>query len=133
MTSKFIPICLTDQEVQWLYDHPGQTLSCTPPPSGLVSWWKAENNFDDAYGGNNGTGQNGATFATGKVSQAFSFDGVDDYVECWTSIGCIPTTGRDIFYRPPGFKPTSVERYYNHMIAAKGGQQPKEYGLGIGC
>lgn len=29
---------LTDPEIQWLYDHPGQTLSCSPPPSGLVSW-----------------------------------------------------------------------------------------------
>jgi hypothetical protein len=49
--------------------------------SGLVGWWRAENNANDALGVNNGTLQNGTTFASGKVGQAFSFDGVNDYVE----------------------------------------------------
>ncbi len=53
---------------------------CTPPPADMVSWWKAENNGDDSVGTNHGTLQNGANFAAGKVGQAFSFDGVDDYV-----------------------------------------------------
>ena len=34
----------------------------------------------DSAGTNNGTLQNGATFAAGKVGQAFSFDGVDDAI-----------------------------------------------------
>ena len=34
----------------------------------------------DIQGSNNGTPLNGATFASGKVGQAFSFDGVNDYV-----------------------------------------------------
>jgi PKD repeat protein len=51
-----------------------------PNASGLVSWWKAENNAYDSVGGNHGTAMNGATYATGKVGQAFSFDGTDDYV-----------------------------------------------------
>ncbi|MBI3194004.1 MAG: putative Ig domain-containing protein, partial [Ignavibacteriae bacterium] len=54
--------------------------SCTPFPSGLVSWWKGENNANDSQDGNNGTPQNGTTFSAGKVGQAFSLDGVDDYV-----------------------------------------------------
>jgi uncharacterized repeat protein (TIGR02543 family) len=53
---------------------------CAQPPANLVSWWKAENNANDSIGTNHGTMRNGATFATGKVGQAFRFDGVDDYV-----------------------------------------------------
>jgi len=53
---------------------------CVNPPSGLVSWWPGENNANDIQSSNHGTLQNGATFAAGKVGQAFSFDGVDDYV-----------------------------------------------------
>jgi hypothetical protein len=53
----------------------------TPTPPGLISWWRAEGNAQDATGTNNGTLNNGATFAAGKVGQAFSFDGVDDYFD----------------------------------------------------
>ncbi len=53
---------------------------CVPPPSGLVSWWPGDGNATDIQSGNSGTLQNGATFATGLVGQAFSFDGVNDFV-----------------------------------------------------
>ncbi len=49
--------------------------SCTPAPSGLVSWWPGEGNANDIAGPNNGTLVNGAGFAAGEVGQAFSFDG----------------------------------------------------------
>jgi PKD repeat protein len=52
-----------------------------PNASGLVSWWKAENNAYDSVGGNHGTLNGGATYASGQIGQAFSFDGVDDYVQ----------------------------------------------------
>lgn len=55
--------------------------NCVQPPSGLVSWWPAEGNADDIQNGNDGTLQNGATFAAGMVGQAFSFDGVGAFVE----------------------------------------------------
>ncbi|MDQ3773700.1 MAG: LamG domain-containing protein [Pseudomonadota bacterium] len=55
--------------------------TCVQPPSGLVSWWPGDGNADDIQNGNDGTLQNGATFAAGMVGQAFSFDGVDDYVD----------------------------------------------------
>jgi len=48
---------------------------CTPPPSGLVSWWQAESNANDTVGGNNGALLNGASFAAGEVGQAFSLNG----------------------------------------------------------
>lgn len=47
-------------------------------PSGLVSWWTANNTAADLIGGNNATLYNGATYAAGMVGQAFSFDGVND-------------------------------------------------------
>src|SRR6266404_8609218 len=67
--------------------------ACTAPPSGLVGWWPGENNANDIQGTNNGTLQNGATAtATGKVGQAFSFDGVNDFVNVPTSATLDPTT-----------------------------------------
>ena len=49
-------------------------------PSSLVAYWPAEGNANDAAGDNDGIVGNGATFAPGKVGQAFSFDGVNDYI-----------------------------------------------------
>ncbi|VVB74077.1 Concanavalin A-like lectin/glucanases superfamily protein [uncultured archaeon] len=48
--------------------------------SGMISYWKAENNANDEFGLNNGTLEGGASYGTGKFGQAFSLDGVDDYV-----------------------------------------------------
>jgi hypothetical protein len=50
-------------------------VNCAPPPSGLVGWWRAEGDGNDASGNNNtGTLSSGASFAPGKVGRAFSFD-----------------------------------------------------------
>lgn len=89
-------------------------------PDGIVSWWRAENNALDAIGTNNGTLVNGATFTSGKAAQAFSFDGVHDYVnvpdmpslhplslslEAWVLFNETPTGIRSILAKPlgPGF------------------------------
>lgn len=53
---------------------------CVNPLPGLVSWWPGDGNANDVLGTNHGTPQNGATFAPGKIDQAFSFDGIDDYI-----------------------------------------------------
>ena len=53
---------------------------CSSTPSGMVSWWKAEGNAQDTWDGNHGSLQNGTAYDTGKVGQAFSFDGNNDYV-----------------------------------------------------
>ena len=50
-----------------------------PPPPGMVSWWPGDGNANDIWGGNHGTLTGDAT-ADGKVGQAFSFDGVGDFV-----------------------------------------------------
>lgn len=46
----------------------------------LASRWKAEGDALDSAGPNHGALQNGATFAPGRVGQAFNFDGMDDEV-----------------------------------------------------
>lgn len=56
---------------------------CYPPPHNMVGWWDAEGNAKDISGNDHdGTLTDAdATFAPGEVGQAFSFDGVDDYVD----------------------------------------------------
>lgn len=49
-------------------------------PDDPVSYWPAEGNANDVHDNNHGTLVNGATFASGKVGQAFRFDGVDDHL-----------------------------------------------------
>jgi hypothetical protein len=49
--------------------------ACVPAPSGLVSWWPAENSSDDIAGPNPGQASGGVTFVPGEVGQAFNFDG----------------------------------------------------------
>ena len=56
-------------------------LDRVPAPAGLVGWWKAEGNAQDSAGTNHGVLRNGAAFSAGKVGQAFSFDGNDDFIE----------------------------------------------------
>jgi hypothetical protein len=53
---------------------------CTPPPSGLVSWWRAEGNTLDQVGGNNGTLVGTTTYGPGEVGQGFVFHGNSDAV-----------------------------------------------------
>jgi hypothetical protein len=64
-----------------------ETSGCAQVPSGIVSWYPAdesaaeEGNAVDIVSHNDGTLRNGATFAPGKVGDAFSLDGVDDNIE----------------------------------------------------
>ncbi len=53
---------------------------CVTPPAELIGWWEGAANSRDTVGAVDGLLVNGATFAAGKVGQAFSLDGVDDYV-----------------------------------------------------
>ena len=57
-----------------------QVQTCTPPPPNMVSWWPGDGNANDIQGGNNGTLQGGATFASGEVGQAFTFPGTSNAV-----------------------------------------------------
>ncbi len=48
---------------------------CLPPYAGLVDWWAADGDTADAAGYNPGYLENGASYASGKVGQAFNFSG----------------------------------------------------------
>src|SRR5207302_428908 len=55
-------------------------------------WWAAGNNANDIAGLNNGTLMNAASFGAGEAGEAFSFDGVDDYVDFGTAVGNFGTS-----------------------------------------
>jgi hypothetical protein len=61
-----------------------QTVPNYVPTNGLVGWWPFNGNANDESGnGNNGT-VNGATLTTdrfGNANKAYSFDGVNDWIE----------------------------------------------------
>ncbi|MGV1080923.1 MAG: LamG-like jellyroll fold domain-containing protein, partial [Candidatus Nanopelagicales bacterium] len=54
---------------------------CLTPPSGIASWWPGDGNATDIASGRNGTPVGGLGFGSGEVAQAFSFDGIDDYLD----------------------------------------------------
>lgn len=60
----------------------GCAIMTLPLDAGLVGEWKADGNTNDSSGnGLNGVLQNGLSFETGVIGQAFSFDGIDDFIE----------------------------------------------------
>jgi concanavalin A-like lectin/glucanase superfamily protein len=62
--------------------HAGKCHPCTTPPSGMLDWWPGDGNARDVQGGKNGQLKNGATFGTGEVAQAFSFNSsMNQYVD----------------------------------------------------
>ena len=128
---------LTQQEIQSLFNAGSAgECKCTPPPSGLVSWWPGDGNANDIQDGNNGTFVNGATFAAGKVGQAFSFDGIDDFVQvadntnlqptrftidAWIKTATIPEPIKPAFILaragPNGFNGYDLSVYYTSGVA----------------
>jgi hypothetical protein len=62
--------------------------NCITPPAGLVSWWKGNLTADDFLGLNNGSLRNGATYATGMVRDAFSFN---DSTQAYVSVPDSPS------------------------------------------
>jgi hypothetical protein len=91
-----------------------------------TGWWQAEGNANDSADGNHGT-LNGATFATGTVGQAFSFDGVDDYVNVPDSANLEVTTQ---FTLEAWIKPDDVSTW-RQIISKFGaaGHYAYQYGL----
>ncbi len=68
-------------------------LPCMSAPIDLVSWWPGDEDAKDVVSDNDGTLQNGTTLVPGIVGQAFSFDGVDDFVDATTNN--LPTGNSD--------------------------------------
>jgi hypothetical protein len=85
-------------------------------PTGIVSWWTANNTANDVYGLNNAT-LTGVTYVAGEVGQAFSFNGstsraeVADSsslaftasftIEGWIKVSALPSSGNhaEIMFR----------------------------------
>lgn len=53
---------------------------CTLPPSNMIAWWPGDGHTHDVQGGHNGKLVN-ATYGTGMVGEAFSFNGSDAFVQ----------------------------------------------------
>ncbi|PYK29702.1 MAG: hypothetical protein DME57_09485, partial [Verrucomicrobia bacterium] len=78
----------------------GKCRSCTSAPAGMTHWWPANGNTEDVIGNNDGTLQSGATFGPGKVDQAFSLDGVDDYVDVGPNVNVPEKFSADVWINP---------------------------------
>jgi len=52
----------------------------SPLATGLFAVYNADGNTNDSFGTNNGTAMGGLTYTTGKISQAFNFNGTTSYV-----------------------------------------------------
>ncbi len=118
---------------------------CVTPPTGMVSWWPGDGNANDIQGSNHGTLMNGATFATGRVGQAFSLDGVDDYVTVPNDPSLNPNTMTVMaWYRTTSFAGNGnnaiVQKayiahsppYYQYHLGVSGDQYPYAPGAGFG-
>ncbi|MDQ4123018.1 MAG: hypothetical protein M3209_16395, partial [Acidobacteriota bacterium] len=73
--------------------------TCTPPPSGMVSWMPGDGNAQDILNNTQDLSVNGGvTFSTGKVAQAFQFDGTGSVTYSNINAGTAYTV--DFWVRP---------------------------------
>jgi uncharacterized repeat protein (TIGR01451 family) len=98
--------------------------------AGLVSWWDADfvsgATACDVANINDGMLVNGATTAPGKIGNAFSFDGVDDFVSIPTSPNLVPTAAVSVELWA---KINSIPDEAAHLVDAKITGVPKPNGL----
>jgi len=61
---------------------PDGGATCPATPTGVVSWWPGDGNYNDVAGSSVGSSAGGVTFAAGAVGQGFSLDGtVSSYIQ----------------------------------------------------
>jgi len=96
---------------------PTLTAQCAPPVDGLVGWWAGDGDATDRAGDHHGS-LVGTAFATGFVTtgtgQAFSFDGVDDFVDLsahTATLNFSPTATFEFWVRP-GAEPDNLRAIY---------------------
>ena len=56
------------------------TNACIQPPASLAHWWTGDGSALDLPGGSHGTTRGKVAYASGKVAEAFSFDGTNGVV-----------------------------------------------------
>ena len=76
--SGFVALCAVG--MLFLVPSPASTQECVPAPEGLVGWWSGDGDATDIAGSHSGILEGGAGFDTGMVADAFSLDGIDDFV-----------------------------------------------------
>ena len=55
---------------------------CSAVPTNIVSWWTGDGDAYDRISGQYGSMVNGVTFESGKVGQAFRFNGIRGCIDC---------------------------------------------------
>jgi len=88
---------------------------CALVPPGIVSWWRGEDNAQDATGANPGVLEGGVTFGPGEVGQAFYLDGgPTGYVNVPDSISLdsITTTQSVELWANPNPIPVGIAAYF---------------------
>ena len=106
---------LTAEEIAAIYDAGSAgncKPQCAPPLSGMVSWWTGDSSANDTAGGYNGTLVNGAAYAPGKVGQAFSFNGTNQYVELPEPVGDFGATAFSVDFWMYTSDPGSTSGHY---------------------
>ena len=108
---------------------PTLRAECVTAPSGLIAWWRAENNALDSAGSNQGA-ISGATFAPGQVGQAFSFDGFNDGVVVADAAALRPLTNLTIeaWIKTAGIPGSSLAGF----VVARSGNGFSGYEFGVG-
>lgn len=89
-------------------------VSGNPLWDGLQAYYTADNTPNDALGTYNGTLTNGATYGTGIISNGFSLDGVNDYIDL----------GNNLDF--DGSTPFSFNIWFNHSSSKQQGLISKE-------
>jgi hypothetical protein len=103
--------------------------------AGLIGYWKLDEGAgttarDSSGKNNNGTLRGGPLWVAGKVGQALSFDGVDDYVEVPHNASLIPTSGKatvSVWINAKRYTGPGGSQWQG--ILAKGGWDPRLYNM----
>ena len=108
------------------------TGNATPVPAaiqsadGLVAYWPADGNTNDYAGDHHGTLRNGATFAPGKVRQAFSFDGLDDRIDVSNAANLDLAGDFTIDF---WVNPDATQKRYANILRKEGVSQNNGFGI----
>jgi len=86
---------LSQSEIQSIYNAGGagkrNAQQCVMPSTNAVGWWAGDGTSNDLAHINFGTLVNGATYAPGRASQGFSFNGTTSYLEMTNAPELNPT------------------------------------------
>ena len=99
-----------DSNIGTLYNGAAIVADSDAPLGSLISWWKGDGNALDSVGGHHGSMQNGASFATGRIGQAFSLAGTGDYMDAGSDDVFNFNSGAGNFTISAWIKPSTLER-----------------------